>query len=555
MWIADKFCIFARLKQSLSRYEKSNFVVNCWQILYLCTSETIKRPQEKLELKLWIADKFCIFARLKQLTNKKSSYLNSCELLTNFVSLHVWNNTTIHNKQIRAVVNCWQILYLCTSETIDEQEKQLLEQLWIADKFCIFARLKQYNDTQQTDKSRCELLTNFVSLHVWNNKKFIIIMWRLVVNCWQILYLCTSETIPHASSANTWPLWIADKFCIFARLKQLSMHSISAFWGCELLTNFVSLHVWNNYIDTPICLDPVVNCWQILYLCTSETIIKTYKRKRTELWIADKFCIFARLKQFIECVVKNPPSCELLTNFVSLHVWNNAPKTAHRGKPVVNCWQILYLCTSETIYNDTARRLLVLWIADKFCIFARLKQYTRCSSIGVTCCELLTNFVSLHVWNNYGKSTNQRRNVVNCWQILYLCTSETMHTSMSFSLTVLWIADKFCIFARLKQSWQFWHITTYCCELLTNFVSLHVWNNVLWIFDNSWMLWIADKFCIFARLKQSSVAYIYFTFGCELLSNFVSLHVWNNSKTEKTNFIRVVNCSQILYLCTSETIG
>ena len=143
-------------------------------------------------------------------------------------------------------------------------------------------------------------------------------------------------------------MWIADKFCIFARLKQLSDKSLQSRIGCELLTNFVSLHVWNNQQG---------NRWE-----------------RSELWIADKFCIFARLKQYSDASVLRRFCCELLTNFVSLHVWNNKRKNHRITKGVVNCWQILYLCTSETIQiamNIQGRRL---WIADKFCIFARLKQ-------------------------------------------------------------------------------------------------------------------------------------------------------------------------------------
>ena len=174
------------------------------------------------------------------------------------------------------------------------------------------------------------------------------------------------------------------------------------------------------------------------------------------LWIALKFCIFARLKQFLE--VKNDYNI------------------------VVNCSQILYLCTSETIANGIHKCSIKLWIALKFCIFARLKQWTR--------------------WEL------QRQAVVNCSQILYLCTSETIGPWDIILAAALWIALKFCIFARLKQFFRCWLADYLCCELLSNFVSLHVWNN-------------------------SAIGAIFAALSCELLSNFVSLHVWNNTMCVK----------------------
>ena len=170
------------------------------------------------------------------------------------------------------------------------------------------------------------MLTNFVSLHIWNN---LLLAWMLstpVVNCWQILYLCISETIEQIIGNSGIKLWIADKFCIFAYLKQLS---------CWVF-----------------CWCYVVNCWQILYLCTSETINLILYVLGFVLWIADKFCIFARLKQLTNITGILSDSCELLTNFVSLHVWNNAWELSTANGVVVNCWQILYLCTSETMLGN-----------------------------------------------------------------------------------------------------------------------------------------------------------------------------------------------------------
>ena len=221
------------------------------------------------------------------------------------------------------------------------------------------------------------MLTNFVSLHVWNNKLTDCKEVQPVVNCWQILYLCTSETMLHNNQFGIGLLWIADKFCIFAYLKQLFQKPSNRTTRCELLTNFVSLHIWNNQFHNRHVHLGVVNCWQILYLCISETITLFMRISNTQLWIADKFCIFAYLKQWTERFYLVQVRCELLTNFVSLHIWNNSRTERTNSTRVVNCWQILYLCISETIQRGTAARIVELWIADKFCIFAYLKQSCR----------------------------------------------------------------------------------------------------------------------------------------------------------------------------------
>ena len=195
----------------------------------------------------------------------------------------------------RRVVNCSQILYLCRPETT------------------ILPRNRIFRS--------CELLSNFVSLSSWNN---------------------TDTTKPL-----TVRLWIALKFCIFVVLKQpkvlrnsvLSVVNCSQILylcrpettaaiplgnllSCELLSNFVSLSSWNNFI--------------------------LYINEFMELWIALKFCIFVVLKQLMLEIRVAPARCELLSNFVSLSSWNNEAQWEFAARGVVNCSQILYLCRPET---------------------------------------------------------------------------------------------------------------------------------------------------------------------------------------------------------------
>ena len=220
------------------------------------------------------------------------------------------------------------------------------------------------------------------------------------------------------------------------------------------------------------------------------------------LWIALKFCIFVVLKQHVVKVITTRLCCELLSNFVSLSSWNNLAEVDWTLNIVVNCSQILYLCRPETTFPYFAPWESELWIALKFCIFVVLKQLGIFGRFLIECCELLSNFVSLSSWNNERDAKQWELDVVNCSQILYLCRPETTGQADDRLLLLLWIALKFCIFVVLKQ-----------------------------------------------RPRLATI----WKLGCELLSNFVSLSSWNNESSPARQWLVVVNCSQILYLCRPET--
>ena len=219
-------------------------------------------------------------------------------------------------------MNCSQILYLCRPETTLHSFENVV---------CC-----------------CELLSNFVSLSSWNNIIKVDSGGGGVVNCSQILYLCRPETTTSSVFGEKLSLWIALKFCIFVVLKQRKFRVAFGNYGCELLSNFVSLSSWNNYRLFWSVAKRVVNCSQILYLCRPET---------TKI----KFMQIARC-------------CELLSNFVSLSSWNNLIAAFSCSRIVVNCSQILYLCRPETTKLAVLSRMHGLWIALKFCIFVVLKQ-------------------------------------------------------------------------------------------------------------------------------------------------------------------------------------
>ena len=253
----------------------------------------------------------------------------------------------------------------------------------------------------------------------------------------------------------------------------------------------------------------------------------------------------------------------MLSNSISLIFWYNYTRILALGSTVVNCFQILYLWYSDTTIKDVGYLADLLWIAFKFYIFDILIQRIEPQKTIQHCCELLSNSISLIFWYNLCRADLYVWCVVNCFQILYLWYSDTTSRGYVKDNTKLWIAFKFYIFDILIQlkifTWQY----NYCCELLSNSISLIFWYNTishlwscplvvncfqilyLWYSDTTWTilsistssLWIAFKFYIFDILIQLLSIITILKLCCELLSNSISLIFWYNSAW----FIGVVN--------------
>ena len=226
-------------------------------------------------------------------------------------------------------------------------------------------------------------------------------------------------------------------------------------------------------------------------------------------------------------------------------------------RPVVNCFQNFYLW-----YTDTGR-------------------HPRLST--VSCCELLSKFLSLIHWYRSLALASRTAVVVNCFQNFYLWYTDTGWAGNGIPVRLLWIAFKISIFDTLIQDWISAHGKAKCCELLSKFLSLIHWyrgqdscrwltvvvncfqNFYLWytdtgcwstgwtpcplwiafkisIFDTliqvsvrpAWTqgrLWIAFKISIFDTLIQGSVYLLPPQMSCELLSKFLSLIHWYRLST------------------------
>ena len=103
--------------RNASRHVEPWRVVNCFQIFYLCSSDTTLYIKDWTRVALWIAFRFFIFVLQTQLTVQKCPLYICCELLSDFLSLFFRHNKFLFIYIIASVVNCFQIFYLCSSDT------------------------------------------------------------------------------------------------------------------------------------------------------------------------------------------------------------------------------------------------------------------------------------------------------------------------------------------------------------------------------------------------------------------------------------------------------
>ena len=194
---------------------------------------------------LWIAFRFFIFVLRTQRRLKCLGATSCCELLSDFLSLFFEHNDNQFNNSTLYVVNCFQIFYLCSSNTTLDNIEIYRKLLWIAFRFFIFVLRTQRISIRKWARLSCELLSDFLSLFFEHNPCRRGWTSMRVVNCFQIFYLCSSNTT----------LGTARTDCC----------------SCELLSDFLSLFFEHNLHQQAYIHRQVVNCFQIFYLCSSNT--------------------------------------------------------------------------------------------------------------------------------------------------------------------------------------------------------------------------------------------------------------------------------------------
>ena len=194
----------------------------------------------------------------------------------------------------------------------------------------------------------------------------------------------------------------------------------------------------------------------------------------------------------------------------------------------MNCFQILYLWQTEN-----SRFSSVFWTGSVVNCFQILYLWqTENSKVWFPACGT---------------------DVVNCFQILYLWQTENSTDGIACATCWLWIAFKFFIFDKLKTAVSSNLDKEYCCELLSNSLSLTNWKQPrinrlrkcisCELLSNSLSLtnWKQPKHGVLCRVIR-----------CELLSNSLSLTNWKQSIMVNIEPSAVVNCFQILYLWQTE---
>ena len=194
-----------------------------------------------------------------------------------------------------------------------------------------------------------------------------------------------------------------------------------------------------------------MNCFQILYLRSLNTILQAWCAVGGLLWIAFRFCIFVLWTQSNRPFVNHLEGCELLSDFVSSFFEHNNPRAYSTRTLVVNCFQILYLRSLNTITQEPTLLVRLLWIAFRFCIFVLWTQSPTADVSLYSGCELLSDFVSSFFEHNIRLDSPLIAVVVNCFQILYLRSLNTIRASHAHTCVRLWIAFRFCIFVLWTQ--------------------------------------------------------------------------------------------------------
>ena len=169
------------------------FVVNCFQIIIFVTSETTNAWKFRQRHLLWIAFKLLSLWRQKQQPITTDLVNAGCELLSNYYLCDVRNNSEAQNVTFFLVVNCFQIIIFVTSETTKNQGNylgcccELLSNYYLCD---VRNNRFEWYTRQQL------LWIAFKLLSLWRQKQLnlVVLLIRMVVNCFQIIIFVTSET-------------------------------------------------------------------------------------------------------------------------------------------------------------------------------------------------------------------------------------------------------------------------------------------------------------------------------------------------------------------------
>ncbi len=347
-------------------------------------------------------------------------------------------------------------------------------------------------------------------------------------------------------------LWFAFEIYIFDILIQLILTTNILIISCDLLSKFISLIFWYNLEDYLKDGRVVVICFRNLYLWYSDTTGCYHEFGCIMLWFAFEIYIFDILIQQVTGVTK-----------VIL---------------VVICFRNLYLWYSDTTSIAKCRNTARLWFAFEIYIFDILIQPNGLSAFLITCCDLLSKFISLIFWYNKDLDISVKEIVVICFRNLYLWYSDT--TALK-AIERKISCDLLSKFISLIFWYNNWYTIPYTDTVVICFRNLYLWYSDTTCRTDKQicvMLWFAFEIYIFDILIQQTKKpnhdeivvicfrnlYLWYSdttntnvlgrkLGCDLLSKFISLIFWYNTKLQTARTIKVVICFRNLYLWYSDT--
>ncbi len=164
------------------------------------------------------------------------------------------------------------------------------------------------------------------------------------------------------------------------------------------------------------------------------------------LWIGFKILYLCGLKQLANVKTICETSCELVSKFCIFVVWNSLFANISFILSVVNWFQNFVSLWSETVSKCHANISKQLWIGFKILYLCGLKQFKKCTDVGLAVVNWFQNFVSL-----WSETVGTWKNGLNhrLWigfKILYLCGLKQFCKKVRVSLCGCELVSKFCIF-------------------------------------------------------------------------------------------------------------
>ena len=185
--LLSEFITFVTKHNWLAEPRAWRVVVNCFQNLLPSWRSTTDAVFLGFSLPLWIAFRIYYLRDEAQPETSEGMIFYCCELLSEFITFVTKHNEIKRDTPPDYVVNCFQNLLPSWRSTTITSYLTKVWMLWIAFRIYYLRDEAQPIDTSQLDKSRCELLSEFITFVTKHNLANYVWRAEKVVNCFQNL--------------------------------------------------------------------------------------------------------------------------------------------------------------------------------------------------------------------------------------------------------------------------------------------------------------------------------------------------------------------------------